>query len=61
LSISDKDETVYTNATTAVADAVNILTYVTVTVSDLGGGVGVLRIHGTSSNCLLSAIALREV
>lgn len=55
----DTDNTPYTNATTAVADAINNLTYLPVTISDLGGGNGLLQIYATGVT--ICAVALREV
>lgn len=62
LSISDTDDTRYTTGPTAVSEAVSNLTFVPVTVSNIGGGVGVLRVFiNSGTGALLSAIALRQV
>lgn len=43
------DNTVYTNASTLVADAVNNLTYAPVTVSDPGGSIGVVQVYSNGA------------
>lgn len=55
----DTDNTAYTTASTAVGDAVNNLTYVPVSVSDRGGGSGVVQLY--SNGAYIAAIALRQV
>lgn len=57
----DTDNTEYTNALSAVADAVNNLTFAPVTVADLGGGNGRIhiRMNGASGSTHLSAFAIR--
>jgi hypothetical protein len=58
----DTDNTAYTSVSTALADAIDNLTYVAVTVSDLGGtGRGLLQLHGTGGGVNLCAVAIREV
>jgi hypothetical protein len=59
-SLIDTDNTRYTNASLAVADAVNNLTFVPVTVSNLGGGTGLVRVQSADS-IILNAIALRRL
>jgi hypothetical protein len=56
--LMDTDGTSYTSAGTAVADAVNNLTYAPVTVSDLGGGNGLIQVY--ANDVVISAIALRQ-
>lgn len=62
-SLSDTDGTIYTNAATAVGDVINNMTYVPVTITNAGTGVGVLRVYGTAGSVgtLLSAISIRQV
>lgn len=60
-SLSDTDGTEYTNASTAVADAVNNLTFVPVTVTDAGGGEGRVRVYCSGSAANLCAICIRQV
>lgn len=57
----DTDNTAYTTPSTAIADAVNNLTYVPVTVSDRGSGIGLVQVHGTGGAVNLAAIALRQI
>ncbi|MGL6211163.1 MAG: hypothetical protein ACRC14_15185, partial [Paracoccaceae bacterium] len=53
--------TAYTNASTALADAINApLPYVAVTVADAGGGTGVIQFYATGS-INIAGIALRQV
>ncbi len=61
LRVLDTDGTAYTTTGTAFSDAVNNLTYASVTISNLGGGLGLLRVIGSGTFPLLSAIALRQV
>lgn len=57
--LADTDNTAFTSAPSALADAVGALTYVPVTVSNLGGGNGVVQLYANGTN--VSAIALRQV
>lgn len=57
----DTDGTQHTTAGTAVANAFANLTYVPVTISNLGSGVGLLRITSPASTLYVSAIALRQL
>lgn len=59
IGLMDTDGTTYTNVGSAVADAVNNLTYVPVTVTDIGGGNGLVRVY--TDGFAIAAIALREV
>ncbi len=58
--LMDSDGTNFTGGT-AIADAVNNLTYLPVTVTDIGGGNGLVQIHGTSGAVQLAAVSLRQV
>lgn len=59
--VNDTDGTSWTDPATAVADAVNNLTFVPVTITDLGGGKGVLWARGTTPMTLLAAVGLRKL
>lgn len=59
-SLSDTDGTEYTNASTAVAGAVNNLTFTPVLVTDAGGGAGLIRAYTSGGGAYISAIAIRE-
>ena len=62
LSVNDGTTTTqFTNASTAVAEAVAALPFLPVTITDAGGGNGLLRIHGTSPGATVVAIAIRQV
>lgn len=50
----------YTSASTAVPSAINALTYLPVTVTNLGGGMGRVQIYANSETTL-AAIAVRQV
>lgn len=55
----DTDNTPYTSPSTAVSGAINNLTYVPVTITNTGGGNGMLQVF--ANGVILSAIALRQV
>ncbi len=57
--LMDTDGTAYTTATTAVADAINNLTYVPVTITSIGGGNGMLQVY--ANGFVIVAVALRQV
>jgi hypothetical protein len=59
--LMDTDGTEYRTSSTAIASAVNNLTYLPVTITDLGGGTGLLQVHGASGGMNIAAIALRQV
>lgn len=55
----DTDGTAFTNAGTAIADVFGALTLVPVTVSNLGGGNGLVHIYGSGAAMQIAAIAVR--
>lgn len=57
-SLSDTDGTVYTNAGTSIAGVVGAMTLVPAQVTNLGGGVGVLRVYANGTGAFISAVAL---
>lgn len=59
--LGDTDGTTYTNAATALADCVNNLTYVPLTVTDLGSGTGVVKVQMGAGLLNITAVALRQV
>lgn len=58
-SLSDTDGTVYSTAGTAIAGVVGAMTLVPALVTNLGGGVGVLRVYANGTGAQISAVALR--
>lgn len=58
-SLSNTSGTTYPTAGTAIANAVAGMTFVPVQVTNLGGGVGVVRVYANGAGALISAIALR--
>lgn len=60
--LMDSDGTQYTTSSTAIGDAVNALTFLPVTVSDLGGGTGLVQVRGGGSPAAvnIAAIAVRQ-
>jgi hypothetical protein len=59
-TLSDTDGTTYGTAGTAIAGVVAGMTLVPVTVSNLGSGVGVMRVYVQGGGPYLCAIALRQ-
>lgn len=56
----DTDDTEYTNQLTGIQDAVNNLTFLPVTITDIGGGNGLLRITVSSGSLQMNAVAVRQ-